>query len=329
MIGSRYVADQDTTSQELRIQSSGHPQAALRRRPLLCARHARAASFGLRRAAASCRRPFLRWTTQAEIGLGHIFWPFHQTTNSYAAFGQLDYDLTDRLSITGGLRYSADHKSFHYVSELIEPPQQLVLFTFDDGKTFRSVSGRAGLQYKLTSSANLYVSYDRGTKSGGFFSGETTDINEIGPYKDETVNAYQAGVKTEWFDRKLRANLALFYYDYQNLQVYQTVVHGLVTEQLFTNASAARMYGGELELEATPVRGLDLTVNTALLSAKYRNFQSEGADYSGNTLPSAPKVSIQASAHYEHRARKRHVSSARSTSPIAARSTSTRRTPRG
>ena len=298
VIGSRYVADQNTTSQELRIQSNDHPR--LRYVAGLYYAHDTLGSVSDYDVLPPFQAAIPSLETQAEVGFGHIFWPFHQTTDSYAAFGQLDYDLTDRLSITGGLRYSADHKSFHYVSEIIEPPQQLVLFTFDDGKTFRSVSGRAGIQYKLTPTANLYASYDRGTKSGGFFSGETTDINEIGPYKDETVNAYQAGVKTEWLDRKLRANLALFYYDYQNLQVYQTVVHGLVTEQLFTNASAARMYGGELELEATPVRGLDLTVNTALLSAKYRNFQSEGADYSGNTLPSAPKVSVQAYAHYEH-----------------------------
>jgi iron complex outermembrane receptor protein len=297
VIGSRYIADQDTTSQEFRIQSSGHPRL----------RYVAGVYYAHDTLGSTSNYDVLPGLQtgvpldlQAVIGFGNIYWPFHQTSDSYAAFGQLDYDLTDRLSITGGLRYSADHKSFHYTSELIEPPQQLVLFVFDDAKTFSSVSGRAGLQYKLTPDANLYVSYDRGTKSGGFFSGETTDINEIGPYKDETVNAYQAGVKTEWLDRKLRANLAVFYYDYQNLQVYQTVVHGLVTEQLFTNASAARMYGGELELEATPVRGLDLTVNTALLSAKYRNFVSEGADYSGNTLPSAPKLSIQASAHYEH-----------------------------
>ncbi len=297
VIASRYIADQDTTSQELRLQSNGHPR--LRYVAGLYYAHDTLRSTSDYDVLPPLQ-PFFSLADQAVIGLGHIYWPFRQTSDSYAAFGQLDYDLTDKLSITGGLRYSADRKRFHYVSELNEATGSLILFTFDDAQTFSSVSGRAGIQYKLGAGANIYASYDRGTKSGGFFSGETTDINEIGPYKDETVNAYQAGVKTEWFDRKLRANLAIFYYDYQNLQVYQTVVHGLVTEQLFTNASAARMYGGELELEATPAHGLDLAVNTALLSAKYRNFQSEGANYSGNILPSAPKVSLQASAHYEH-----------------------------
>ncbi|PXA87159.1 TonB-dependent receptor [Nostoc sp. 3335mG] len=298
VIASHYLQHQNTTSQELRLQSNAHPR--LRYVVGLYYAHDTLGSISDYNVLPPFQALIPDLATQAAIGFGHIYWPFHQTTDSYAAFGQLDYDLTDRLSLTGGLRYSADHKDFHYISELIEPPQQLTLFTFDGAKTFRSVSGRAGIQYKLNPSANLYATYDRGTKSGGFFSGETTTIDEIGPYKDETVNAYQAGIKTEWFGRKLRANLAAFYYDYQNLQVYQTVVHGLITEQLFTNASAARMYGGELELEATPARGLDLTLNTALLSAKYRNFKSEGANYSGNTLPSAPKVSIQGSVHYEH-----------------------------
>ena len=296
VISSRYIAAQDTTSQEFRVQSSGHSR--LRYVAGLYYSHDTLSSTSTYDVLPSFQALIPSLPTQLALGIGTISWPFSQASNSYAGFGQLDYDLTDRLSLTGGLRFSADHKSFHYVSELDQGA--LVVFNFSDSKTFSSVSGRAGIQYKLNPNANFYVSYDRGTKSGGFFSGETTDENDIGPYKDETVNAYQAGVKTEWLDHKLRANLAMFYYDYQNLQVYQTVVRGLITEQLFTNASAARMYGGELELEATPARGLDLTVNTALLSAKYRNFQSEGADYSGNTLPSAPKVSIQASAHYEH-----------------------------
>jgi iron complex outermembrane receptor protein len=80
--------------------------------------------------------------------------------------------------------------------------------------------------------------------------------------------------------------------------VYTTVIDGFITRQLFTNASAARMYGGELELEATPARGLTISMNAAYLNATYRNFVSAGADYSGNTLPSAPKISVQTAVDY-------------------------------
>ncbi len=287
VITASYIARQNTFSQELRLQSSGKP--ALRY------------VFGLYYA-----HDYLTNNSAYDVlailpadpasGIGRFVWPLAQKTDSYAAFGQLDYDLTSRLTATVGLRYSADHKDFHYFSG--ETNTGTPFFTFDGSKTFDSVSGKFGLQYRFTPDVNAYASYSRGTKSGGFFSGQTGNIADIGPYKDETVKAYEAGLKTELLHHTLRANLAAFYYDYQNLQVYTTVIDGFITRQLFTNASAARMYGGELELEATPARGLTISMNAAYLNATYRNFVSAGADYSGNTLPSAPKISVQTAIDY-------------------------------
>jgi iron complex outermembrane receptor protein len=224
-------------------------------------------------------------------GIGQFAWPLTQKTDSYAAFGQLDYHLTDRLTLTGGLRYSADEKSFEYTAR--ELRSAATLFSVDDARAFQSVTGKAGLQYRFSNNVNLYGSYSRGAKSGGFFSGFASDPAALGPYKDETVNAYEAGLKTKLLDRKLQANLSAFYYDYQNLQVYTLVADGLLTRQQFTNASAARIYGGELELEARPSRDLTVTMSAAYLDATYRDFLSSGENFSGNRLPSAPKVSIQ------------------------------------
>lgn len=114
------------------------------------------------------------------------------------------------------------------------------------------------------------------------------------------MNAYEAGLKTRLLHRMLQANLSAFYYDYQDLQVYTIVASGLITRQQFTNASAARIYGGELELEARPARNLTVTMNAAYLDATYRNFQSAGTNYSGNRLPSAPKISVQTGINYVH-----------------------------
>ncbi|HEX7695645.1 MAG TPA: TonB-dependent receptor, partial [Sphingomonas sp.] len=184
----------------------------------------------------------------------------------------------------------------HYVSEETRLPY--TIFTFDGSKTFDSVSGKVGLRYRITPDVNVYASYSRGTKSGGFFSGQTGNVDDLGPYKDETVNAYEAGLKSELLGHTLRANLAAFYYDYQNLQVYTVVTDGFITRQLFTNASAARIYGAEAELEATPAKGLTISMNAAWLNATYRNFVSAGTDYSGNTLPSAPRINVQTAVDY-------------------------------
>ncbi|MCW6537364.1 TonB-dependent receptor [Sphingomonas lycopersici] len=293
-ITASYIARQNTFSQELRLQSNGHT-------PLRYVIGGYYAHDYLNNNSSYNVLPLLQAgdpASEVPQGIGVFSWPLTQKVDSYAAFGQLDYDLTSRLTVTGGLRYSADRKTYHYVSDAAGLPAPI--FTYDSEKTFESVTGKVGLQYRVSADANIYASYNRGAKSGGFFSGQATDPVFIGPYKDETVNAYEIGAKTEWLNRTLRANITAFYYDYKNLQVYTTVEEGALTIQLFTNASAARVYGGELELQATPTRGLTVSLNTAYLNATYRNFKSAGNDYSGNTLPSAPKISVQGAIDWQH-----------------------------
>ena len=287
IITASYIARQNTFSQELRLQSSGKPKL----RYVLGLYYAH---DNLSNNSSYDVLPILPPDPASDIGL--LTWPLTQKTDSYAAFGQLDYDLTSRLTATLGLRYSADHKDFHYVSG--EALTGTPYVNFDGSKTFDSVSGKVGLQYHFSRDVNAYASYSRGTKSGGFFSGQTDLVDNIGPYKDETVDAYEAGLKTELLNHTLRANLAGFYYDYKNLQVYTTVIDGAITRQLFTNASAARIYGGEVELEATPAKGLTLSMNAAWLNATYRDFISDGVNYSGNTLPSAPRINVQTAVNY-------------------------------
>jgi iron complex outermembrane receptor protein len=229
--------------------------------------------------------------------IGVFGWPYSQKTDSYAVFGQADYAFTDKLTATLGLRYSSDRKDFHYVSNA--EFGAVTFFTIDARKDFGSLSGRLGVQYKATDDVNLYASYNRGYKSGGFFGGQSTEPSQFQPYRDEKVDAFELGMKSVWFDRRLRANFSAFYYDYQDLQVYTLVLDGVRTIQSFTNASNAEIYGAELELTASPAQGLDLTLNASWLEAQYKDFKSLAGDYSGNQLPDAPKFSMTASARYE------------------------------
>lgn len=297
-LSASYLARQKTFSEELRLQSNGHT-------PLRYVIGAYYAHDDLNNNSTYNALPAYQIPsdgnptgTDVDNGIGIFGWPLTQKVDSYALFGQLDYDLTGRLTLTGGLRYSADHKTFHYVSQAANG--LVPIFTYDAARTFESVTGKVGLQYRLSPTANLYASYNRGAKSGGFFSGQTIHPADIGPYRDETVNAYEVGAKTELLGRALRANISAFYYDYSNLQVYTTIIDGLTTRQLFTNASAARMYGGELELLATPAHGLNVSLGAAYLHAAYRDFISQGNDYSGNILPSAPTISIQGAIDWQH-----------------------------
>jgi iron complex outermembrane receptor protein len=305
IITARYRAQQWAASEELRLQSNGDGPATWVLGVYFAHDDLSTNSYYDVFRVANTGDP-LDAPVLAGLGIGVFAWPFSQETDSYAAFGQLDYALTDRLTATIGLRYSSDEKTFDYQSLYsVQPdtaPDLPAFIDLHDNDTFSSVSGRLGLQYALSDDINLYASYNRGYKSGGFFGGQTVDPATVVPYDDEVVNAYEIGVKTELFDRRLRANFAAFHYDYQDLQVYTLVVSPdppFLTIQQFTNASNATVSGVEAELSASPAEGLDLSLTAAYLEATYEDFSSEGDDYSGNTLPNAPELSLTASAQYE------------------------------
>jgi iron complex outermembrane receptor protein len=233
-----------------------------------------------------------------EFSVGVFGYPYTQKTESWAGFGQVDYKFTDQLTGTVGVRYSRDSKDFNYASTA--EFDTISIFTLDESKDFSSVSGKLGLQYRFSDDANVYGSYSRGYKSGGFFGGQTVEPADLAPYADEKVDAFEVGAKIQSPERRLRSSFAAFYYDYQDLQVYTLILRGAITVQNFTNASNARIYGAEAELSFTPVERLDLSISGAWLDATYQDFQSAGdQDYSGNRLPNAPRTSLTAAIRYE------------------------------
>lgn len=310
ILTARYRAQQWAASEELRLQSNGDNQLNWVAGAYFAHDDLKSNSYYDVFRVANSGDPL----TDLPAGIGVFSWPFAQKTDSYAVFGQIDYKFTDRLTSTLGLRYSSDDKAFRYdslyASDIGGPTTPIV---FDDGvnppvvvaadasKSFNSVSGKLGLQYRLTDDVNLYGGYNRGYKSGGFFGGQTTDPSSLRPYEDEVVDAYEAGLKSQWFDGMVTANFAAFFYDYQNLQVYTLVVDPTtqLTVQNFTNASNAEVKGLEAELTASPIEGLELSLGASFLDATYQDFQSQGDDYSGNTLPNAPETSLNGSARYE------------------------------
>lgn len=225
----------------------------------------------------------------------YLGYPYTQKTDSYAIFGQADYELASGLFLTAGLRWSADEKSMDY-STIAE--QAVTLFTYQADKTFSDWSGKIGLKYDLTDTTNIFANYSRGYKSGGFFGGNADSAEQIAPYNNETVNAYEIGSKSDLLGNRLRMNLSGFYYDYQDIQAYSTVERNGLTVQVLDNAASAEMYGAEAEFVARPVRNLDLSLGLAWLHAEYGEYASLGDDYSGNKMPQAPEFSMTSRAAY-------------------------------
>ena len=229
-----------------------------------------------------------------ENSVGTFGYPYTQKTKGYAVFGQADYKLTDRLTGTVGLRWSADDKSMDYQSQAEDG--LIVILTSKQSKTFSAASGRLGLRYELSDDANVYATYNRGYKSGGFFGGLATTAGEMEPYDNETLDAYELGLKSEFFDRRVRLNASAFYYDYKNQQVFAQTTRNGLTVLVLDNAANSKVYGGEAEITARPIQPLTLTAGVSLLHAKYGDYFTEGKDFTGNWLPQSPKVTFNAAA---------------------------------
>jgi iron complex outermembrane receptor protein len=232
-----------------------------------------------------------------------------QHNRSYALYGQGTYALTDRLNLTAGVRYTYEDKDFArtqtlYPSAPTTVPGRndpgLTLTDLDTSANWDSLSPKVGLDYEISDDVMGYVSVSRGFKSGGF-DGRANDADGARPYDPETLWAYEAGIKSSLFDRRVTANLAAFWNDYTDLQLSSFTADGSGGfEALFTNAGAATIRGLELELAARPMDGLTLNGTIGYLDAKYDEYIGPGgADISDQReLVNAPKWSSRLGAVY-------------------------------
>lgn len=200
-----------------------------------------------------------------------------QNLDSWALFGQLEYEITDKLGLTGGLRYTHETKDFDSKSYLQEYgviyDPEILAADFSKatvGSLAREseglVTGKVQLDYKPTEHTLVYASVSRGAKPGGFNTNLSLAIsNDKVPFKSEHLWAYEGGLKTQLLDNRLRVNASGFYYNYMRFQGF-----ALVTPQSVVGNYDGHFYGGELEITAAPVRNLDMTFAASFLKTKLR-----------------------------------------------------------
>ncbi|TNE43485.1 MAG: TonB-dependent receptor, partial [Sphingomonadales bacterium] len=227
-----------------------------------------------------------------------------QTHKNFAIFGQVDYELTDRLGVSLGGRWTTEKKDFF--ATLFSPFPNLSQ-QFDLDEDWSNFGPSAGLDYQLTDDALIYASYSRGFKSGGF-NGRGGTPGALGPYDEESVDAFEIGLKADWFDNALRTNLALFHSKYDDLQ--RTIIRNLPgsanpQETITDNAASATVQGFELEVTAVPTTGLQLDFAAGYNDASYDEFFADvngdgtETDNSDLDISRAPKWTLRAGASYE------------------------------
>ena len=225
------------------------------------------------------------------ISLSDNIWT-EDTTMAYAAFGELNYEITDQFSLTGGVRYSREKKAAYYAQTVaftlntITPEPPLPLLGQD---TWNAVTPRGSLLYKVTDNTNLYFTYSQGFQSGAF----NTVAAQATPVAPEEIKSYEAGIKSS-VTNDIAVEAAFFYYNYTDLQVatIYNLPNGTYT-QVITNAANAKIYGSELNANWRATPEFSLKLGGTYLHARYSDFSTASVDVPiyMNGLPRAIRTS--------------------------------------
>jgi iron complex outermembrane recepter protein len=239
--------------------------------------------------------------------------PQEQDSWSASLFAQAYYQLTDRLKMQAGLRYSHEDTemaagidfyagSTGFDDGFLLPPPSTFAVTGQD--SWDNLGGKVGLDYQLTDGVMVYTSYARGFKSGGFV-GRVGIPQDIGPYDPEYVDTVEVGMKGDFLDNRLRSNVTLFHSKYDDMQLAQIYFVGAIQGNSILNAGESEIQGGEMELTLVPVDPLTLNLNVGYLDSEFKEFSPPNPatgqlqDFSGLRLQNTPEWSVSANASYE------------------------------
>lgn len=223
-------------------------------------------------------------------------------TLSYAAFAQYAWRIDAAWRVKAGLRYSRDERTLDLV-RTVSNPSGVTVTTQNERRHWQAWTPEIAIEYAARSDRFWYATVSRGYKAGGF---NTSTIQDA--FDPEFLWAYEAGVKTDWPAQSLRANAALFYYDYRDMQL--NTPPGDAPPGTFPrviNAAEATLYGLDMEMLWHPRRDLELSLRGMLLDSRFDDFVSldpnnpgVDPDRSGGRLPQAPSASVNVAAYYLH-----------------------------
>lgn len=225
-------------------------------------------------------------------------------SESFALFGDITYALTDQIDLTTGLRWTQDDVTF---SEVTRPTPTIPVGSSKTSEDFSNLSPRVVLSWDVADNLSTYAKASRGYKVGGINSDVTLTgdgaVEKV--FDDETAWNYEIGFKGLFLDNRLRANLALFYIDWEDIQVRGQDV--LTQRNFVQNATSAASKGGELELLARVTQDLTWNLGYGFTDSTFDSFPNaipisrigtETVDASGNDVPFSPENTLNTGIEY-------------------------------
>jgi len=244
----------------------------------------------------------------------HLFWStLSYDLRQYAAFGEATLSVTERLALTGGLRYYDFDESRQQIFDGIfaQDSTGKALLSQPGSTKANGVAPRFIASYKVSDALTLNAQASRGFRLGGIndplnlpLCTRQDSITYSGhpSWKDETAWNYEVGAKSEVAGGRASINLSAFYMDIRDLQL--TVTAGQCSSRLILNAPKARSTGIEAEVTASPNEHLDFSTSLSLDNSKLRSSLKDvagnviSAIQDGNRLPTVPQVQWSAAVTY-------------------------------
>ena len=203
----------------------------------------------------------------------------HVDTTSYASYGQLKWDWTEKTALMAGLRYSYDDKKgsdntfVQYVGDVDDPT---VYRKQDDN--WDKWTWRLGVDHFMTPEHFFYGFVATGYRSGGFNFQKPTASTLVDVVKPEEIISYEVGYKGVMLDNRLNLATSVYYYDYTDLQVIKQDVENGIALNTFENAKDARAMGLEMEARALPVDEVMLSATYSYNYTEFKTFSSKDAN---------------------------------------------------
>jgi iron complex outermembrane recepter protein len=264
-----------------------------------------------------------------------------QRSRSASLFGSFDYKLTDTFKVSAGLRYTDDQLRFsacsgdlngntlpiwntsvHFLVNvqsgatpnfLVQPNGCMTYAAnFTDLASFsrptlnqNNLAGRLSAQFTPNSNTLIYATFSRGYKSGAVPMLPTNVETQLDPARQEKLTAYEVGTKLSLANRMVQLNVAGFYYDYRNKQLFSEVLDPVFTTLTrLVNVPKSRVYGAEVDLDVRPNSNINLHLGAAFTNTKVQTFSGfnragQATNFAGASFPYSPKYQLNGSITYD------------------------------
>lgn len=241
------------------------------------------------------------------LGAGLNFWQQVLEDQSYSAYGQLDYTLSQRLSVSLGLRYVADFREFDLSANStvasINNPYIQESIIYSRRHDWRQLTPRVAIHYQYSPETSLYASFSTAHKPGGYngMPGNNVDVQQL--FRDEAAKSMEAGLRSSWFASRVKFNMALFFSEFRDMQVMDQDRFG---KNFVDNAELAEVNGFELEVQARPLAALNISMGWSFVDAEFKKYLFfrdhesglEAVNKVGDPLPRIPDSTFNLSAAY-------------------------------